>query len=80
MTCMGRPSHPRREGRVSEYRSPEDHHYLEKKKRIILATERGFTLILWSETNPRSFFLKVQKGSDPLDIVNNLSTCCQRGG
>ena len=77
---MGQPSHPRREGRVLEYRSPEYHHYLEKKKMIILATERWFTLILWSETNPRSFFLKVQKGSDPLDIVNNLSTCCQRGG
>ena len=61
MTCMGRPSHPRREGRVLEYRSPEDHHYLEKKKKIFLATGRGFTLILWSETNPRSFFLKIKK-------------------
>ena len=80
MTCMGRPSHPRHEGRVLEYRSPEDHHYLEKKKKIFLATERGFTLILWSETNPRSFFLKVQKGNHSLDIVFNLRACCQRGG
>ena len=50
-----------------------------RRKNIILATERGFTLILWSETKPRSFFLKVQKGSDPLDIVFDLRTCGQRG-
>ena len=25
ITCMGRPSHPPREGRVFEHRSPEDH-------------------------------------------------------
>ena len=48
-----------------------------EEENTILAKLGMFTLILWSETNPRSFFLK---DNDLLDYVYNLKVYGQRGG
>ena len=60
-TCMGRPSHPRREGRVLEYRSPEDHNIWRRRKRYFWQRSVGLPWSFGPRRTQGHFSLKFKK-------------------